>query len=83
MVASKHSFEVGDDAIWETKSMDDIFKELNSFLCSSQDERFILDPLGELVDGNVYVSETTWHWLERPNHIQSPACKGLGSWNGL
>ena len=66
--------EVSDNAVQETKSVDDIFEELDCFLCSSRDERFILDPLGELVNGDVYVLEATWHWLERPNHIQSPAC---------
>ena len=59
VMASKCSSEVGDNAIWETRSMDDIFEELDCFLCSSRDERFILDPLGELVDGDVYVPETT------------------------
>ena len=83
VMASKCSSEVGDDAIWETESMDDVFEELDCILCSSRDERFILNPLGELINGNVYVSEATWHWLKRANHVQSPACKGLGSWNGL
>ena len=63
--------------------MDDIFKELNCLLCSSRDERFIFNPLGELVNGDIHVSETIWCWLERPDHVQSPACKGLGSWDGL
>ena len=79
MMASERSSEVSDNAVWETKSVDDIFEELDCFLCSSRDERFILDPLGELVNGDVYVPETTYHWLERPNHIQSLACEGLGS----
>ena len=79
VMASKCSSKVGDDAVRETKSMDDIFKELDYFLCSSRDERFILDPLGELINGDVYVPEATWRWLEGPNHIQSLACKGLGS----
>ena len=69
MMTSECSFEVDDNAIRETESVDDIFEELDCFLCSSQDERFILDPLGELVDGNVYVPKITWRWLEMPNHI--------------
>ena len=63
--------------------MDDIFEELDYFLCSSRDEWFILDPLGELVDGDVYIPEATWRWLERPDHIQSPACEGPRGWNRL
>jgi len=37
MMASKCSFEVGDNAVRETESMDDIFEELDCFLCSSRD----------------------------------------------
>ena len=32
LMASKYSFEIGDDAVWETKSVDNIFKELDCFL---------------------------------------------------
>ena len=69
VMASKCSSEVGDDAVGGTKSMDDIFEELDCFLCSSRDERFIFNPLGELVDGDIHIPETTWRWLERPNHV--------------
>ena len=34
VMASKRSSEVGDIAVRETKSMDDIFKELDCLLCS-------------------------------------------------
>ena len=34
VMASKRSFEVGDDAFRETESVDDIFEELDCFLCS-------------------------------------------------
>ena len=59
MMASKRSSKVGDNVVQETESIDDIFKELDCFLCSSRDERFILDPLEELVDGDVYIPEAT------------------------
>jgi hypothetical protein len=55
VVASECSSEVGDDAARETKSVDDVFEEHDCFLCSSGDERFILNPLGELINGDVYV----------------------------
>ena len=64
-MASKCSSEGGDDAVRETESVDDIFEELDCFLCGSRDERFILNPLGELINGDVYVPEATWRWLER------------------
>ena len=69
VMASKCSSEVDDDAVRETESVDDVFEELDCFLCSSRDEWFILNPLGELVDGDVYVPKTTWRWLERPDHV--------------
>ena len=34
-VMAKCSFEVGDDAVRETESVDDIFEELDCLLCSS------------------------------------------------
>ena len=83
VMASKRSSEVGDNAVWETEFVDDIFEELDYFLCSSRDERIILNPLGELVDGDIYITETTWRWFGRPDHVQSLACEGLGSWDGL
>ena len=72
-------FPHSDDAVRETKSVEDIFEELDCFLRRSRDERFILNPLGELVDGDIHIPETTWSWLERPNHIMSLACEGPGS----
>ena len=59
VMASERSSEVGDDVVWETESVDDIFKELDCSLCSSRDEQFLLDPLGELVDGDVNVSKAS------------------------
>ena len=59
MVTSECSSEVGDNAVRETESMDYIFEELNCLLCSSQNQRLVFDPLGELVNGDVYVPEIT------------------------
>ena len=83
MVTSECSSEVGDNAIWETESVDDIFEELDCFLCSGQNKRFVFDPLAELVNGNVYILEATWCRFERPNHVQCPACKRPESWDCL
>ena len=59
MMAGKSYPEVGDDAVRETVSVYDIFKELDCFLCSSRNERFVLDPLGELINGDVHILETS------------------------
>ena len=68
-MTSECSSEVGDNAVWETESMDDIFKELDCLLSSSLNKRSVFDPLRELVDGDIHVPETTWRWLERPDHV--------------
>ena len=59
MVTSECSSEVGDSAVREIKSMDDVFEELNCLLCSGQNKLLVFDPLGELVNGDVYVPKTT------------------------
>ena len=59
MMTGECSSEVGDNAVWETKSMDDIFEELDCLLCSSRKKRFVFDPLGGLVNGDIHVLETT------------------------
>ena len=53
VMASECSSKVGDYAVRETESVDDVFEELDYFLCSSRDERFILNPLGELINGDI------------------------------
>ena len=58
MLTSECSFEVSDNAIWETESMDDIFEELDCLLCSGRNKRLIFDPLGELVNSDIYVPKT-------------------------
>ena len=58
VMASECSSEVGDDVVRETKSMDDVFEELDYFLCSRGGEQFILNPLGELINGDVHVPKT-------------------------
>ena len=40
------------------------------------DQGFVFDPLGEFVVADVDLAETFRRGLERPDHIQSPACKG-------
>ena len=45
VMASNCSSEVGDDAVRETESVDDIFKELDCLYSSSRNKRFVFDPL--------------------------------------
>jgi hypothetical protein len=75
MVTSECSTEVSDNVVRETESMDDIFEELDCLLCSGRNKRPVFDPLGELVNGDIYVLKTAWRRLERPDHVCSLACK--------
>ena len=69
MVTSECSSEVGDNAIRDTESIDDIFEELDCLLCSGRNKRLVFDPLRELVNGDIYVPKTAWRRLIRPDHI--------------
>ena len=69
MMTSERSSEVGDNAIREIESVDDIFEELDCLLCRGRNKRLVFDPLGELVNGDVYIPETAWRRLERPDHV--------------
>ena len=59
IMTSECSSEVGDNAVRETELVDDIIEELDYLLSSSCDEWFVFDPLGELIDGDVHVPETS------------------------
>ena len=59
MMTSKCSSEVGDNAVRETESVDDIFEELDYLLYSSRNKRLVFDPLGELLNGDIHVPKTT------------------------
>ena len=69
MMTSEYSSEVGDNAVRETESMDDFLKELDCFLCSGRSKWLVFNPLGELVNGDIYVPKTSRRRLERPNHV--------------
>ena len=66
MMTSECTFEVSDNVVRETKYVDDIFEELDCLLCSSRNKRLVFDPLGELVDGDVYVPKPPGAGLKRP-----------------
>jgi hypothetical protein len=50
VAAGKCGSQVGDDAIWQGEPVDDVIKQLDCLICSSLNEGFVLDPLGELVN---------------------------------
>ena len=75
MMTNECSSEVSDNVVRETKSVDDIFEELDCLLCSGQNKHLVFDLLGEVVNGDVYIPKIAWRRLERPDHVESPTCK--------
>jgi len=63
--------------------MHDVLQQLGCLLGGCGDEGLVLNPLEEFVDGDVYIFETSKSWLERPDHVQSPACEGPRCVDGL
>jgi hypothetical protein len=49
--------------------MHDILDQIGCLLRGCCDEGFVFNPLGKLVDGDIYLLETPRSWLKRPNHI--------------
>jgi hypothetical protein len=56
--------------------MHDVLDELDCFGYAVLDKWFVLDPLGEFVNGHKNVLKTTLEFLERSYLIQPPA----GEW---
>jgi hypothetical protein len=83
IVASESGTQIGYDAIWHSKPMYNVLQQVGCLFCYSHDEWFVFNPLGEFVNGDINISKTSWGWLERPYHVQSPACKRPGSGDGL
>ena len=77
VMASKCSFKVGDNAVRETESVDDIFEELDCFLCSSRDKWFIFNPLGELLMATYMYQKPPGAGLKGPIISSPHHAKGL------
>jgi hypothetical protein len=63
---------VCDDGVGHTKSIDDVQENFDSFLGAGLDDRFCLNPFGELVDCDKQTVEATGGFLERPDHVETP-----------
>jgi hypothetical protein len=61
----------------------DLVKEFDRFFRRHLGQGHILDPLRELVDHHEHAFEIYRGRLKGPDHIQSPARKGLGGWYSL
>jgi hypothetical protein len=57
--------QIYDDPIGHTEAMHAVLDELDCFGCAVFYERFVLDPLGEFINGHKDVFKTTLGFLER------------------
>jgi hypothetical protein len=67
--------QVSNDGAGEAKTVQDVVDEGNHSICRKRCDRFVLDPLGKLVDGHQHVHKTTQRSGQRPYHVQALACK--------
>jgi hypothetical protein len=52
--------------------MHDVLKQLGYLLHGCGDKGLVLDPLGELINGDIYIFEASRSWLERPDQCLAP-----------
>jgi hypothetical protein len=57
--------QIYDDSIGHAEAVHDVLDELDYFVCFVFHERFVLDPLGELVNSHKDVLETALSFFER------------------
>jgi hypothetical protein len=71
-VASELVHVVDDDPVWDTEPTDDGLDELDCRLLVDLDQRDYFRPLGELVDGDVQIPESSDGPGERTQDVQPP-----------
>jgi hypothetical protein len=59
VIASESRTQIGYDAIWQAQGMHDVLKQLGCLLRGCGDKGLVLDPLGELINGNIYIFEAS------------------------
>ena len=69
VTTSEQEPKVGDDAVRQTKPVDDVVKQLDCFLCYSLDQGFVFDLLGEFVNADIDQVKASQRGLEWSNHI--------------
>jgi hypothetical protein len=74
---------VYDDGVGHTKSIDDVQEKLDGFLGAGLDDRFCLNPLGELVHYDKKVGKAARDFFERPDHVETPDHERPGEGDGL
>jgi hypothetical protein len=83
IITGERGPQVSDDIVRQAEAVNDFIEQLSCLLRGAHDQRLILNPFGKLVDNDVNPAKASWSRLERPDHVQSLACKKLGCWNGL
>jgi hypothetical protein len=80
LVGREIGSQVYDDGIRKAEAVQDIRDEVNNPIWCELGYRFVLNPLGKLVDSHQNMGETAWRRCEGPNHVEAPTSKGPGWW---
>jgi len=74
---------VGDDAVWNTKPIDDVEEELDRLFRADVHDGLHLYPLGKLIHRYEQVSEATQGLFEGFDHVEAPDREWPGDGDGL
>lgn len=66
IVACESRPEVRDNTVRQAESVDDVFEKISCLLGSGNDQRLVLNPFGEFVNGDVDILEVPRSSFERP-----------------
>jgi hypothetical protein len=74
--------QILDDSIGEAKAVQDVADEADYSIGGDFCNRLALDPLCKLVNGHQHMGKTSWHYSQRPNHVQAPTSERQERWYG-
>ena len=74
---------ISDDLVRSAESDHYVLEELFGLPGCDLGDRFGFNPLGELVDGDEEMSESSWRGLEWSDHVESPGGERPADRNGL
>src|SRR5438128_2283825 len=75
LCACELSAIIRDNPVWNAESNHNVLEELLHFGSCDCGVRFGFNPLGEFVDGDEEMCETTRRYLQRTDHVENPDCK--------
>src|SRR5438128_9768424 len=74
---------ISDNSVWNAEPDYNVLQELFCLSSCNLGYRLGLNPLGELVNGDEKMCETTRRFLQRADHVEPPGCKWPSDWDSL